>query len=234
MSFMSLSHRDVSRPSSADRTGERAGLSPPAQRVRLHRWRDPRLWLGVALVVSSVAVGAALFAGGRDRITVWATTSDLRAGMEVTRADLRAQRVDFADPSTADLYWSAAEPPPPHAILTRDVNAGELLAVDAVRESGGVPDQLPLAVGPGGIPSGLQVGGTVDVWAVPSRSAGAGGYRGSRRVLDGVTVTALGGGAASGLDSQRQVLVALPDGAQVGPVLDGLRDADVVLVRVGG
>ncbi len=234
MSFMSLSHRDVSRPSNADRPGERAGVSPPAQRVQVQRWRDPRLWLGVVLVVASVAAGAALFAGGRDRVTVWSTTADLRAGMEITRADLRAERVDFADPSTADRYWSAAQTPPPGAILTRDVAVGELLPVDAVRESGGQPDQLPLAVGPGGIPSGLRVGATVDVWAVPSSSAGAPAHRVSRRVLQGVTVTALDGSSAAGLDSQRQVLVALPGGALVGAVLDGLRDADVVLVRVGG
>ncbi len=187
----------------------------------------------MVLVVASVATGAVLFAGGRDRVTVWSTTADLRAGMEVTRADLRAERVDFAEPSTADHYWSAAQPPPPHAILTRDVAAGELLTVDAVRESGGQPDQLPLAVGPGGIPSGLRVGAMVDVWAVPSSAAGATPHHGSRRVLEGVAVTALSSSSAAGLDSQRQVLVALPGGTLVGAVLDGLRDADVVLVRVG-
>ncbi len=234
MSFMSLSHRDVSRPSSVDRTGEHAGVSPTAQRVRVHRWRDPRLWLGVVLVLASVATGSALFARGHEAIVVWSVTDDLRAGMEVTAADLRVERVDFADASTAGRYWSATEPPPDHAVLTRDLAAGELLAVDAVRQSGHRPDQLPLGVDPRGVPAGLQVGTAVDVWAVPSSASGAGDERDSVRVLAGVTVTAMSGSGPGGLDSQRQVLVALPDRTPVGEVLDGLRDADVVLVRVSG
>lgn len=231
---MSLSHRDVSRPSDADPTRDHAGVSPTAQRVRVHRWRDPRLWLGVVLVLSSVAAGAALFAGGNDGVTVWIATDDLRAGSAVTTADLRLERVGFADASTADRYWSADQPPPQHAVLTRDLAAGELLPVGALRQPSRRPDQLPLGVGPRGIPAGLQVGTTVDVWAVPSSASGAADRRRSVRVLAGVTVTAIGASGPGGLEAQRQVLVALPDRAAVGDVLDGLRDADVILVRVGG
>ena len=153
MTDVSLSHRDVTRPGhgpDVDRVGDVAGSSPPAQRLQRHRWRDPRLWLGVVLVLVSVLAGATLFARADDTVAVWAADSDLHAGMPLTSDELHSTRVHFADSSDVARYLRASEPIPPGAVAARDVAAGELVAISAVSTSGASPDRLPLAVELGG------------------------------------------------------------------------------------
>lgn len=234
MADMSLSHRDVSGSADVDRAGGLTAASPPATRLRVDRWRDPRLWLGVVLVLASVLAGAALFASADDTVPVWAVDTDLRAGMPITAGDVHVERVHFADASAVDGYLPASEQLPVGAVLTRDVSGGELVAVTAVRAAGVPLDQLPLGVAAAGLPAGLGAGDTVDVWAVPSSEGGANVKAAPRRVLDDVVVAAVGDRAAGGLDSAREILISLPDQTDVAGVLSGLRDAEVVLVRVGG
>ena len=40
-------------------------------------WRDPRLWIGIAIVAVSVVAGARLLAAADDSVTVWAAAADL-------------------------------------------------------------------------------------------------------------------------------------------------------------
>jgi hypothetical protein len=232
---VSVSHRDVPQAPDVDRAEKLAEASPPSRRLRHDRWRDPRLWFGVVLVLASVLVGASVFSAADDTVAVWAVGADLSAGMPLTRADVHPVRVHFDDAGSSAAYLSADDPLPVGAVVTRDVANGELLAAAAVGGPTAQPDQLPLAVSAAGLPAGISVGDTVDVWAVPG-SAGSAPSRSatSREVLDSVVVTALAVPDAAGLDTSREVLVALPGRSDVGNVLDGLRGADVVLVRVGG
>ncbi|HEY7045471.1 MAG TPA: hypothetical protein VH419_17505 [Nocardioidaceae bacterium] len=230
---MSLSHRDVTPRADVDRAPGQ-GTSPPAQRLASRRWRDPRLWAGVLLVLVSVLAGAALLASSDDTVGVWAADADLHAGMSITPGDVHVVRVHFTDAASSDRYLDASHTIPDGAVLTRDVLAGELLAVAALDDGATEQDQLPLAVTPAGLPAGLAVGDKVDVWAMPAPETAADGAQASRQVLDGVVVTALGSPGPGGLESARNVLVGIPDRTDVGEVLDGLRGADVVLVRVGG
>jgi hypothetical protein len=235
MTDVSLSHRDVTRPGhgpDVDGSGDLTA-SPPAQRLQRHRWRDPRLWLGVVLVLVSVLAGAALFSRADDTVPVWAADDDIQAGTPLTSDNVHSTRIHFSDSSDASRYLSASDPLPAGAIAVRDVSAGELVAVSAISTSSGAPDRLPLAVGSAGLPAGLEVGDTVDVWAVPGDDTTGAGSQESVQVLDGVTVTSLGAEAAGGLDSTREVLVALPAHTDVGDALDALSGSDVVLVLVG-
>ena len=53
------------------------GGPPTALRLRNPSWRDPRLWVGVALVLVSVVAGARLLASADDTVGVWSASSDL-------------------------------------------------------------------------------------------------------------------------------------------------------------
>jgi hypothetical protein len=153
--------------------------------------------------------------------------------MPLTADDVHAVRVHFEDGASADSYLSAEQPVPAGASAGRDLAAGELVATSAVVDAQVGPDRLPLAVTAAGLPAGLVVGDTVDVWAQPSLDAADADQRRSRQLLDDVTVTSLGAAASGGLDTAREVLVALPRQTDVGDVLDGLRGSDVILVLVG-
>jgi hypothetical protein len=52
-------------------------------------------------------------------------------------------------------------------------------------------------------------------------------------VLKHVSVTAVSAAGPGGLAADRQILVALPDGTDVGPALGALNGASIVLIQSG-
>lgn len=231
MCAVSISHRSSVRASDIDDTESRLS-SPPANRPRRSRWRDPRLWLGALLMLASVVIGARVLAAADDTVAVWALNRDVSAGMSVNAADMRTARVHFTDGAAADRYWLATDQLPAAAAFTRDIGAGELLARSAIStDPAAVPHQLPLGVTSAGLPAGLSVGDHVEVWAVPKPEE----VRSSAKlVLPDVAVMSVGEVGVAGLGSDRQVVVALPSPAETAAVLDALNGATVVLVRISG
>ncbi len=199
----------------------------------MSRWADPRLWVGVLLVLVSLLVGAKVLAAADDSVAVVRVERSLIGGSAITTGDIGVTRVHFEDASDAQQYVSAVSSLPLGARLTRDVAAGELLSVSAVTTDGGVaPQQLPLGVPEAGVPIGLSPGNRVDVWAVPTPDPTL--RRSPVSVLRDVTVTAVTGAGPGGLGADRQVLVALPDGADVGRALGLLTSMSVVLIQRDG
>jgi hypothetical protein len=138
--------------------------APAAQRVQRAGWRDPRLWVGAAIVAVSVVAGARLLASADDTVPVWAAAGDLAAGAPLTSADLEQHRVRFADSDDRAGYFSGPQAPP-DGVLLRSVGADELLpraALGPVEQSGTV--QVPLSVDPEQVPPSVAAGSVVDVY----------------------------------------------------------------------
>jgi hypothetical protein len=145
---------------------------PPALRGQRPAWRDPRLWIGIALVAASVVAGARVLAAADDTVQVWAAASDLGAGQRVDTDHLVAQRVRFADAHALAGYFTVDDQLPTDLELTRSIGAGELLPRGAV----GTPEQsglveLPIAVEPELVPPSVEPGDVVDVYVVAPVSA---------------------------------------------------------------
>jgi hypothetical protein len=213
-----------------------APASPQAARQRRTRWRDPKLWLGVVLVLGSIVIGARVLASADDTVAVWQLARDVPAGSEVSSSDLHVTRVHFNDPSVAGQYLLADHAVQPGARATRDLQAGEILAGSAVTSSAApATRQLPLGVSAVHEPADLRAGDHVEVWAVPTSSPGAGsrGAASPSLVLRDVTVLSVGSSAV-GVSAERQVLVGLSSRADVGAVLGQITGASVVLVRLAG
>lgn len=208
--------------------------SPRAARQRRSRWRDPRLWLGAALVLASVVIGGRVLAAADDTVAVWQVGHDVPAGNPLQTSDLRVTRIHFEDPAVAEQYVEAAGPIKPGALAARDLHVGEILAVSAVRSTQvRTVRQLPLGVGAAAEPADLRAGDHVEVWAVPGSAPGTGGRSPSvpRLVLREATVLSAGTSAV-GAAGERQVVVALGPAVDVGSVLRQLVGASVVLVRL--
>jgi hypothetical protein len=202
-----------------------------AARVAVRRWRDPRLWIGVTLVVLAVLLGARVLAGAGGMTDVSFVVHDVVAGSTVGPGDLATTRVHFDDDATAVRYFAAGAAPPLGARAARDLSAGELLARSDLTSGQSPLLELPLGVAPSGMPAGLQRGDHVDVWAVRD---GTGRQGDSRTVAADVVVLAAGADSAP-TGSGQQVLVGVPArGSDVAAMLDELHGADVVLVRHGG
>lgn len=158
---------------------DHAVLSSPPPAVRANRpgWRDPRLWVGIAIVAACIVAGARLLGSADDTVAVWGVRSDAGAGAVLDRSDLEVHHVHFASADDLAGYLRADAALPDQLSLTRGVGGGELLPRAAV--ASGTPSdtvQLPLSVDPGQVPPTVRSGSVVDVYVV---GPGAGSHLGS-------------------------------------------------------
>jgi hypothetical protein len=142
---------------------------PVARRASPPSWRDPRLWIGLAIVAASIGVGALVLGSSDDTVAVWAAADSLGAGHTLTSGDLAVRRVRFDDPAAVSLYYRADRQVPPDLTLGRDVGAGELVPRAALTP-GDQQDlrEVPVSVSPGQVPAAVRVGDSVDVYVRPA------------------------------------------------------------------
>lgn len=231
---------DPASPASS-RPADRFAEPPPAVRARRPGWRDPRLWVGVAIVAASVVAGARVVGAADDSVSVWAVAGDVGAGELLTAEDLVAERVRFADPDQLALYLPVSDALPADARLSRGLGAGELVPRSALASAADLDGvQLPIAVEPGRVPPSVAPGSVVDVYLTPGEadrgSAGAGGLDAGRPVLAAVTVLEVppldDGFAAAGT---RQLVLDVPeeDAARYFRAVGGLTAPVLTVVRRG-
>lgn len=207
-----------------------AATPSPATRATSPGWRDPRLWIGVAIVAVSVVAGARLLGAADDSVPVWAASSDLAAGHQVTGEDLTARRVRFVDDGDLDRYFPADEALPADARLVRGVGAGELLpraAVGADSDNGLLA--LPIAVETTRVPPEVAAGSVVSVYvSTPDRCPDCAGP-----VLSGVPVATTP--RTDELTGTRQLVVSVSEREADAwfALLAGLDSPAVTVVRKG-
>ena len=187
---MSLATRPSRPPASRPAT---------AARLRAPSWRDPRLLVGLLLVLTSVLLGARVVAAASSTTPVWAAARTLVPGEEVTAEDLR--RVDVHVDGGVGAALPAGAPRPGGAGGRRAGVAGARgpqSSLGAAADLATRPVGLPVS---GPVPSGLVAGALVDVWVVPpaprgpAAPTGAGASGGSaapgQRLTESVTSAAM-------------------------------------------
>ncbi|MFZ5872502.1 MAG: SAF domain-containing protein [Actinomycetota bacterium] len=207
--------------------------APTAQRLRRPSWKDPRLAVGVVLVLASVALGSRVVAAADDTVPVYAAAGALVPGdpLQESRLTVVQARVDGA----LDRYLTADADLPDGAVLLRPVGPGELVPRSAVGDAERL-DRRPVGVPlEGPVPAGLVKGSLVDVWVSEPDPERAGAFTepeqlaGSAEVAE---VTEAGGAFAAGGTTTVQVL--LPED-QLRRALRALAaDAELALVLVPG
>lgn len=211
--------------------------SPAATRARPARWRDPRLAVGVALVVVSGLLGGLVLGAPDGTARVWAVRDGVTAGETLTAADLVAREVRFGDQADADRYVPATSTLPPGTTAARDVGAGELLPRAVLAGARDPLVEVPLTVPAEALPASVREGSVVDVWVTPDpelASVDDAPAARSTLVFAGVSVVAVPrvAGALSPA-SVRQVIIGLAASQEdVLPLaLAQLARGSVVLVR---
>ncbi|MBO0827855.1 MAG: hypothetical protein J2P24_08740 [Streptosporangiales bacterium] len=225
-----MSNLGTTSPTRRGGTAERSA-TPAASRVRGPRWKDPRLVVGILLVLVSVAVGARLFTTADRTTAVWAAARDLDAGTVLTAGDVVQKRVRLLD--TASRYVAGDQSPVGYA-LTRAVGAGELLPAAAIQAPGKGGDHRLVTVGVDRdrLPPGLSGGARVDVYVTRKDS---GGETDSPAVLvvpgANVATAPQPGGQLGAASTQVPVVLSVPPDL-VGTLIDSSRHGDVDLVTV--
>lgn len=163
--------RRRSRTSTAE--GASTPVAPRAQRVRSSRRTDLRLWLGLALVVASMFVGAHLMSQDAPTVTVWQASRDLSAGTEPAHL----QPVTVALGSVSADYLPVEERPVGE--LRFPIAQGELIPRSALAQPSDEPTRIvTVGVDPLHAPIDLAAGDRVDVWSTPSDGPIAGAMTG--------------------------------------------------------
>lgn len=187
-----------------------ADLSP-ATRAQPPGWRDPRLWVGVAIVAASTVGGARIVGAADDTVSVWAAARDLAPGDTVVAEDLVPVRVRFEDPAGQQRYLATGDRLPADLHLLRGLGAGELVPAGALGSATDDTVTLSLAFPPELVPSEVAAGSRVDLWVVGADRRGA---EDTEAVLTDVVVIDAPS-AADPLGSPsggRQLVLAVPEG----------------------
>jgi len=204
--------------------------TPAARRLRPARWTEPRLLVGLALVVCSVVGVAALVAAVDHTVPVWVARSPLGPGMSVAASDVELQSV--ALPSS-DRYLTAAASPVGSVVL-RPVGAGELLPAASVAGSSEAPARrlVTVPVERHHQPSDLGRGERVDVYLVERDATGTAVGQPSL-VLADVTVDGVDDGSSrfAGSSLETGVVLCVEPG-DVASLLGAGSRGTLVLVRV--
>jgi hypothetical protein len=182
---------------------------PAATRAKPPGWRDPRLWVGVAIVAASVVAGSRIVGAADDSVTVWAAARDLAPGDTVAAGDLAPVRVSFDEAADLGRYLPTGAELPAELHLVRGLGEGELVPVAALgsaADTGTVV--LSLAFPPEQVPSGVAAGSHVDVWVVDEHR-GAGGT--SPVLEDVVVIDAPTVGDSLGSTGGRQLVLGVPE-----------------------
>lgn len=205
-----------------------------AQRIAVHPWRDPRLVLGIMLVLLSTVVGAKVFAAQDDTVAYWSLRSSVVAGDVVKREDLVTSQVRLDAKAGENYVRVNDEFPAPIGELSwaRDISDGALLdesalVVDSEQSAG----ELPLNVASGSYPLNLRSGDSVDVWVGPGPGQPTADrstlvLRAAKVLSTGTDSSAIGGSLA------RTILVGVDDGALADKTLSAISAGHVTLVRV--
>lgn len=210
--------------------------APPATRARPPGWRDPRLWVGIAIVAASVVAGARIIGAADDAVTVWAAAGDLAAGAALEPDDLVPTRVDFDSPDDLARYVATGDELPAEAVLVQGVGQGDLLprsALGTTQEAESLT--LSISVPADQVPPSVGRGSRVDVYvlsdpAQPQPSAEA-------VLRDVVVVDAPATSQDLGaVGTGRQLVLAVPADRTrvVGEVLAANRDDRVRVVGAAG
>lgn len=149
-------------------TRPQAASTQTAQRLRRPSWRDPRLLLGVLIVLLSVG-GVVLLLAAQDRtVSVYAADRQLSTGDQLAEEDLRV--VDVRLPGAGEQYLAADAQLPEELQLTRMVGAGELLPAGALAEADPHGRRAVTVTAQHDLARAVQPGRLVEVWAATNSS----------------------------------------------------------------
>lgn len=148
------------------------GATAAMMRLRKPRWKDPRLIVGIVLVVASVLMGSVLVSRLSETTSVLVARSAIVPGDPITADDLVA--VDLRLGEQTDRYIGTVEAIPEGAVALRTIRAGELVPISAVGQSAEVPLR-PVVIPVGAaVAESVVPGATVELWhTAPAAEKGA-------------------------------------------------------------
>lgn len=187
---------------------------------------DPRLLIGLGLVIASIAGVVGIVSATDETVEVLAARDTLSPGDRIDAGDLETTNVRLDD-ATA-LYIAPDEFPQQGLIVTRSVASGELLPASAVGSTEGVRStSLVLEVG-GALAASVAPASVVDVWA--SREQEGGGFGPPAVIVAGATVVRLVESDSMVSGGETTAVEVLIPKSRVARVLEAIANDDVLSI----
>ena len=156
-----------------------------APRIRTPGWRDPRLIVGIILVVLSVAGVVALMQSADSRQGYWAASVDIVPGAKVKPEDFHIVQASMSEAS--DMYWSADQQLPGEFYVASTVLQGEFLAHRQVQQADpSGRQQVGIRVSED-MPASVATGSRADVWVALEDPDGR-GYQEPQKLITSAEV----------------------------------------------
>lgn len=206
------------------------GVAAPVMRLRRPRWKDPRLIVGIVLVLASVLMGSLLVSRLAATTPVLVARSTIVPGDPIDPADLTTVELRLGDQEA--LYVGSAEAIPEGAVAMRTVQAGELLPVSVLGQGEDVPLRPVVIPVDATVAESVVPGAQVELWhTLPVDADGGGG--GAEMLVGDAVVRRIDEGSSLGMQSM--AVEVLVDRDDVGPLLEVLaRDERLDVIGVPG
>ncbi|MHA7173677.1 hypothetical protein [Arthrobacter monumenti] len=158
-----------------------------AGRLKKPSWKDPRLVVGLLLVLASIAAVVAIVGKADQRTSVYAAKDTISVGERIQEGDLVAVPVRLGE--AKEEYIPVADGVPENAYAQRLVSGGELLARSVLDDADAL-DRKPVGITvEESLPDEAHVGSRVDVWV--SRAMPDGGFAEPELLLAGAEISQL-------------------------------------------
>ena len=196
----------------------------PVMRLRRPRWKDPRLIVGIVLVLASVLMGSLLISRLSETTPVLVARSPLVPGDPIRPESLSTVEIRLGEQVGA--YVGSIDAIPDGAVTTRAVDAGELLPISALGQSADVPLRPVVIPVDSAVAESVVIGATVELWHT-SPGPSQGDRASARMLVPDAVVRRIDEGSSLGMRSMAvEVLVPAADLASVLEVLgeDGRLD----------
>ena len=162
-------------------------------------WGDARFFLGILLVVASVAGVWFVVAASRQTVPAFAASRTIVPGEAISRDDVRLVDVSLGQIGEAYLAEDALAD---GLVATRTIESGELVPRSAVGEASAVRTTSVVLRSAVDVPGSVGAGSTVEVWTAPLIERGS--YDAPRILVADATVVSvtrdesmIGGGSAT-------------------------------------
>lgn len=187
---------------------------------------DPRLAIGLALVVASLAGVVGLVSAADATTELLVAGGALAPGQRVQRDDLVVVDVRLA--AAAGHYLAPGDVPAEGVVVMRSVGEGELVPIDAVGRADGLRlASLVLDVG-GALAASVQPGSVVDVWA--ARESEGGRFGPPAVIVSGAIVVRLVESESIVAGGQTTAVEVLVPTSRIARVLEATANADAVSI----
>lgn len=211
-------------------TGSPLPPAPTPRRMGRPKWLDPRVLIGVLLVIAAVVVGIKVVGASKQTVPMWATTTALAAGTVLQPGDVQPAEVSLGQLSG---YLSAESEPPVGKVLNHAVGQGELLPATAVAAQNPGQRIVPLNVSARSMPPGVGHGSKIDLYLTVGAGSGTAADSATELLLRRVTVQqvqAPSSGGLSGAGSDDYLVTLMLSAEQADTLVRKLPQGSPVLV----